>query len=144
MFNRAPPLRLRSACRVLFRAGTDYYDYAVVFAEQRLIRENIIEHLSQPRSLRASDRTEDQMLTFRVLGMHQRISCADRPASRKKSDGEMDFCKGHTFYEVPRPCRYLFREGVVMEDGSTLAQTIEFLEQRFIALLGSTGSQTAI
>ena len=54
----------------------------------------------------------------------------------------MEFCKGHTFYEIPRPCWYHFKEGVVMEDGSTLPEVIEFLEKRFTELLQDVGGQT--
>jgi hypothetical protein len=61
--------------------------------------------------------------------------CADCYASWEKSNGEMELCKGHTFYEIPRPCWYQLRAGAVMEDGSTFPQAISFLEERFTALL---------
>lgn len=45
------------------------------------------------------------------------------PAGREKSAVEMEYCKGHTFYEIPPTFADIdFREGVVMKYGSTLAQ----------------------
>jgi hypothetical protein len=61
--------------------------------------------------------------------------CAYCHASWEKSNGELEICKGHRFYEIPRPCWYQFKEGVVMEDGSTLPQVIEFSHERFTTLL---------
>ena len=52
----------------------------------------------------------------------------------------MEVCKGHTFYEIPRPCWYQLKEGTVMEDGSTLPQVIDLLEERFTSLLETTES----
>ena len=37
--------------------------------------------------------------------------CADCYASWKKSNGEMECCKGHIFYEIPRPCWFQFEKG---------------------------------
>ncbi|KAF2731353.1 hypothetical protein EJ04DRAFT_566899 [Polyplosphaeria fusca] len=51
------------------------------------------------------------------------------------SDGEMDYCRGHMFYELPRPCWYNFEESVVLEDGSNLPEMIDFLERDITALL---------
>ena len=63
--------------------------------------------------------------------------CADCYASWKNSQEEMEYCKGHTFYEIPRSCWYGFKEGVVMPDGSTLPQVLDLLEERFTLLLES-------
>jgi hypothetical protein len=44
-------------------------------------------------------------------------------------------CEGHSFYEIPRACWYGFKEGVVMEDGSTLEDIINLLEKEFTTLV---------
>jgi hypothetical protein len=130
--------------KCLFRSGTTYYDYAAVFAEQGLIHGNDIEHAYRcdlcVHVLGPSIRGP----RFVCLDCIDGDLCADCYASWEKSNGEMEFCKGHTFYEIPRRCWYNFREGVVMEDGSTLPQVIDFLIGRFTTLLENAGSQTGI
>lgn len=61
--------------------------------------------------------------------------CADCYASWKESNGKMEACKGHHFYEIPRPCWYHLKEGTVTEDGRTLPEVIDFLEKTFKKLL---------
>lgn len=61
--------------------------------------------------------------------------CNDCHASWKKSDEEMKWCRGHVFYELPRPCWYGFKEGIVMENGATLPEVIGLLEVKFRNLL---------
>lgn len=135
----------RPLSKCLFRSGTDYHDYAAVFAEQELIRGKTIGHSYDCNLCGYAGMGGDiRGQRFRCLDCLDADFCADCYASWKKSNGEMDYCKGHTFYEIPRPCWYQFREGVVMEDGSTLPQVIDFLEERFTALLKSARSQTAI
>ena len=124
----------------LFRSGTDYYDYAAVFVEQGLIRGNTVEHFYRCDLCTLEMGPNIRGSRFACLDCINGDLCADCYASWKKSNGEMEFCKGHTFYKMPRPCWYQLREGVVMEDGSTLSQVIDILEQRFTALLESTGS----
>lgn len=68
--------------------------------------------------------------------------CAECYSSWQKSNGEMEHCKGHTFYEIPRPCWFGFKDGVVMGDGLTLPGVVDFLEERFTKLLESVGGQT--
>ena len=52
----------------------------------------------------------------------------------KMCKGKMEMCRGHSFYEIPRPCWYGFEQEVVMEDGSTLEDVINLLEEKFTAL----------
>lgn len=126
--------------KCLFRSGIDYHEYAAVFAEEGLICGKTIEHPYYCNLCGYGLMKEIRGQRFACLDCLEGDFCADCYASWKKSNGEMDYCKGHTFYEIPRPCWYQFREGVVMEDGSTLPQVIDFLEERFTALLKSAGS----
>ena len=69
--------------------------------------------------------------------------CASCYNDWKLSDGKMSFCRGHTFLELPRACWYEFEEGVVMEDGSTLPQVVDMLEQKFSMLLERAGEEVS-
>ena len=122
---------------LLFHAGIDYYDFAAVFAEQGLVHGNTIEHAYRCNVCGPNFGPDIRGPRFVCLECICGDFCANCYDNWEKSKGEMEFCKGHTFYEIPRPCWYQFREGVVQEDGATLPQVIEYLEERFTALLES-------
>jgi hypothetical protein len=126
--------------RLLLRLGTNYYDYAAVFAEQEMIRGNTITHPSTCNLCVPLLGQDIRGPRFVCLDCIDGDFCTDRHANWEKSNGEMDYCKGHTYFEIPRPCWYQFREGVAMEDGSTFPQVIDFLVERFTVLLASAGS----
>lgn len=127
--------------KCLFLSGPDYYDYAAVSAEQGLSHGNTIFH-PNICDICAPDMGLSDIRGARFVCLNCICTdlCADCYSSWEKSDGEMEFCKGHTFYEIPRACRYQLGEGVVMEDGSTLLQVVDTLEEKFTVLLESIGS----
>ena len=126
---------------LLFACGTDYHDYAAMFAEQVIIPQgSTIEHTCYCDLCGVFDQVI-RGPRFECLQCLDVDFCAGCYANWKKSNGELDFCKGHSFYEIPRPCWYEFKEDVVMEDGSTLPEVIDFLEERFAALLQDVGGQ---
>lgn len=61
--------------------------------------------------------------------------CASCYESWKVSGEEMEMCRGHSFYEIPRSCWYGFEQDVVMEDGSTLEDVIDLLVEKFTILV---------
>ena len=124
----------------LFACGTEYYDYGAAFAEQGINHGKWIEHAYHCDfcTVFGTDIRGPRFLCLDCIGVD---FCAGHYANWEKSDGEMDFCKGHRFYEIPRPCWYQFKDGVVMEDGSTLPEVIDFLEKRFTALLQDVRGQ---
>jgi hypothetical protein len=126
--------------KCLFRSGTDYYEYAAVFGEQGLLHGNTIEHAYHCDLCVPQIGPDIRGPRFVCLDCIDGDLCADCYANWEKSNGEMEHCKGHKFYEIPRPCWYQFRERVVMEDGSSLPQVIDFLMERFSALLENAGS----
>jgi hypothetical protein len=119
----------------LFHLRPDYYDHAAAFSEQSLSRQGKILHLyhysvrswAPGRSIIGSRLDCLNCLTTDL--------CADCHASWEESRGEMDFCRGHKLYEIPWPCWYQFKVGVVLEDGSTLPEIIDLLEEKFTAHL---------
>jgi hypothetical protein len=60
--------------------------------------------------------------------------CAACHSGWKAKKEGIDMCKGHSFYEIPRPYWYSFEEGIVTEDGLTLGDVIGLLEKKFTAL----------
>ncbi|KAF1982684.1 hypothetical protein K402DRAFT_457189 [Aulographum hederae CBS 113979] len=101
--------------KCLFRLGTDHNEHAAIFAEVGVSGKGLIEHPY-------------------FCNLYTDL-CGDCYSSWEKSRGQMDYCKGHTFYKIPRDCWHGFEEGVVSEDGSTLAEVIDFLEEKFTRLL---------
>lgn len=128
----------------LFRSGSDYLDYAAVFAEQMFVHEELVKHYCYCDICGYSMGADMTGQRFTCLDCLDTDLCADCYATWEKSNGQMEYCKGHTFYELPRQCWYQFKEGIVMEDGSTLPQVIDFLEKRFTMLLEGAESETAI
>lgn len=47
----------------------------------------------------------------------------------------MEICKGHTFREIPRPCWYTFELDIVTEDGKTICEVVDYLDDHFSELL---------
>lgn len=122
----------------LFHCGPAYYEYAAIFAEQALVSGQIAEHsnyCSTCRILPDSGSTQIRGKRFKCLVCSNGDFCADCYESWKQSNGNMEMCKGHSFYELPRPCWYRLKKGTVTEDGKSLSEIIEFLEKRFTALL---------
>ncbi|KAF2678036.1 hypothetical protein K458DRAFT_395334 [Lentithecium fluviatile CBS 122367] len=99
--------------RCLNLCGPEYYEYASVLDEQSLAS------------------------TGPVVHPHHCCNCVRALGAffLKQSNGEMDLCKGHTFYVEPRDCWYGFKEGTVTEDGKTFAEVISLLQTRFTELL---------
>ena len=124
-----------SLTKLLFHAGPDYHDYGAAFAESCLARGGIIEHTYRCNLCVLDMGPEIRGSRYMCLDCADSDFCANCYASWEKVDGEMEKCKGHTFYKLPRPCWYHFEDGVVMEDGSTLPQVIDYLEKRFTMLL---------
>jgi hypothetical protein len=122
----------------LFHIGPDYYDYAAALSEQSLHRGGTIRHGFYCSICLRREGPGILGLRFKCLSCLVTDLCADCHAAWKNSKGEMDFCNGHVFYEIPRPCWYQFEEGVVLENGSTLSEMIDFLEEKFAALLKIT------
>ena len=127
--------------RLLFLAGSDYHGYGAAFAEFFLIRGGTIEHNLRCNSCVLDMGPEIRGSRFMCLDCADSDFCANCHASWEKADGEMEQCKGHTFYELPRPCWYHFEDGAAMEDGSTLPQIIDYLEKRFTMLLEGERTQ---
>jgi hypothetical protein len=127
---------LLTLAKCLIICGPNYLDYAAVFDEQGIVRRDPI---VVPSTCDACLRTLDGWLRgkiFKCLNCLDTDLCAACYTTWHKSDGEMELCKGHTFYEIPRPCWYTFEPGIVTEDGETLPEVIEFLEDHFEGLLG--------
>lgn len=61
--------------------------------------------------------------------------CSDCYVTWENSNGEMEVCKGHKFYQIPRSCWYGFKDNQIMVDGSTMEQVMSYLEKRFTELL---------
>jgi len=133
-----------SLSKCLFRCGPEFYDHAAVFAEQGLMRGNMIEHNYHCNLCVHPSGPDIRGKRFVCLECIDVDFCDDCYSNWEKSNGEIEFCKGHSFYEIPRPCWYQFSGGVVMEDGSTLPQVINFLEERFTALLERVEGQAAV
>jgi len=121
----------------LFHLEPDY-NYAAAFSEQNLARGSTIQHTFHCNICITMIGVDIRGSRFKCLNCLTTDLCADCHTNWEKSNGEMDFCKGHIFYELPRSCWYQFEEGVVLEDGSTLPDMIGFLEEKFAALLEST------
>ena len=119
----------------LFRCGFEYYDYAAVFAEQGLVRGGRIEHRYHCNLCPYDFAPNIRGSRFVCLDCISGDFCAECYANWEKSNGAMEYCKGHTFYEVPRPSWHTFKDGEVLGDGSKLPQVIDVLEQRFTSLL---------
>jgi hypothetical protein len=122
----------------LFHIGPDYYDYAAAFSEQNFTRGFPIQqgyHCSSCVGVIGPDIFGSR---FKCLDCLIKDLCADCYAGWERSTDEMDFCKGHVFYEIPRSCWYQFKEGVVLENGSTLPEMIDLLEEKFTTLLEIT------
>ena len=129
---------------LLFKAGTEYYEYAAAFAESGFTHGDTIEHAYRCNLCSPSFEPDIRGPRFVCLDCLCGDMCADCHANWEQSNGEMEYCKGHTFYEIPRPCWYHFAPGIVLEDGSTLSQVIDHLEETFTALLQCAQGQPAI
>jgi len=131
--------------KFLFKVGIEYHEYAAVFSEQGLrVHDNVIEHFYSCDICVTSFGPDIRGARYICLDCIASDLCADCYTSWKASNGEMEHCKGHTFYQIPRPCWYQLEKGAVMEDGSTLDQVIDLLKKRFTWLLESTKVGTDI
>ena len=128
---------------LLFKAGNEYHKYAAVFAESGFTHGDPIEHSYRCDLCSPNFGPNIRGPRFVCLDCLCVDMCADCHANWEQSHGETEFCKGHTFYEIPRPCWYQLEPGIVLEDGSTLPQAIDHLEERFTGLLQSAQSQFA-
>ncbi|CAI6281679.1 unnamed protein product [Periconia digitata] len=119
----------------LFSCGPSYYEFGAIFGESALIRGDIFEQTHNC----------DACVTNREAGMigkrYRCLDCIDTDLCEtcyktwQLDKGDLSFCPGHTYHEIPRPCWYNFKEGVVAEDGKTLPQVIEYLKAEFSKLL---------
>ncbi|KAF2493875.1 hypothetical protein BU16DRAFT_58449 [Lophium mytilinum] len=121
----------------LIICGRSYYEYAAIFDEQGIALNNIV---VQPYRCSNCSVSLDGFMRgtrYRCLNCIDTDLCADCYSSWQQSNGDMEFCKSHEFYETPRPCWYGLKEGTVTEDGKTLAELVSFLEDTFTMLLAS-------
>jgi hypothetical protein len=135
-----PSTRGEAHCRWLSRSlclcGPDYYEYAAVFAEQGVLRTDPILH-SRINFVRCDLCSRGTIISgpcFVCLDCIDVEFCAACHSGWEAERREITMCRGHSFYKIPRPCWYSFEEGVVMEDGSTLEDVIELLEEKFTVL----------
>lgn len=115
--------------------GPSYYQYAAIFEEQGIVLTDPVGHPYRCNTCVESLDGFIRGTRFRCLYCIDTDLCADCYKSWKQSNGDMELCKGHIFYQIPRPSWYELKEGMVTEDGKTLAEVVEFLEDTFTKLL---------
>ncbi|KAH7363690.1 hypothetical protein BKA66DRAFT_552081 [Pyrenochaeta sp. MPI-SDFR-AT-0127] len=117
--------------KALDQCGSDYYEYAAIIDEQTLASTNPL------ASAVACDYCPPTMngymegMRYKCLVCLDTDLCANCYSIWKKSDGKLDFCKGHTYREIPRACWKTLMPGTVTEDGKTLAEIIDILHDHF-------------
>ena len=124
----------------LVQLGPAYYDYAAIFEEQEMAWTTPVTHSSR---CNACPRTLNEFLRgtrYHCLMCIDTDFCSDCYGLWKQSNGEMELCKGHAFYQIPRDCWYELKEGTVTEDGKTLADIVAELEVKIKSLLDGLDS----
>lgn len=131
--------------KYLLRCGPDFYDFAAAFAEQGILEVGgTIEHSHHCDLCVPQFGPDIRGPRFVCLDCLDGDFCATCYAIWEQSRGQMDYCKGHRFYEIPRACYYQFKEGVVMQDGSTLPVLIESVQAKYNSLLAATVSESTV
>ena len=120
------PLRWLSQC--LYYSG--YIEWGQIMAEQRIIRDNQVEHWA----MRCDICTRMPIVGVRYTC----LSCLDTDICKGcyqewRSTNASGFCKAHSFAQVPRHCWYSLSDGMVTESGQTLADVLDQVEAVFLS-----------
>lgn len=130
--------------KALEQCGPAYYTYATILDEQALAgKDNVV----SPYWCDICPQTTILWMRgtrYTCINCINTDLCADCHTTWQNSRDQMDFCKGHTFRQIPRPCWYTLESEIVTEDGKTIVEVVEFLWNHFSELrtgLGELGTE---